>query len=79
MAISNEERAAIRKEAEERVDRIFLEATGRTWKLDEADLQLAAGLEAAQPKKPPSSVDRTPEQPDSWARIKADFPDVFGT
>ncbi len=75
MAITDKERAAIREEAEQEVDRLFVEATGRTWRCDAADLQRAAELEAEAKKKPPS--DPPPPPTDSLDAIKRDFPDLF--
>ncbi|MBI5315849.1 MAG: hypothetical protein HZB34_07750 [Nitrospirae bacterium] len=79
--MSEEQKAAYLKECqaenEAMLDRIFLKVFGRTWRLDEADLERAAHLATLPHGEQNGDSSRHP--PDSLQKIKADFPDLFGT
>lgn len=65
-----------KEEVEEMLDGVFLASTGRTYRGDAHDLELAAKLAEAKKATPPSEGPKA--EPDSLQKIKADFPSLFG-
>ena len=87
MAMTPEEKSAylaeVNAEHNAMLDRILLASSGRTWRLDEADLKMAADQEKQRARlvtlpHAKRNGDSTEHPKDSWQQIKKDFPDVFG-
>ena len=74
MAMSDEEKrqylAEITPKIEAACDRVFTELFGRSY--NDEDMKRARLPHGVQ------NGDGSQHPPDSWARIKADYPDVFG-
>jgi len=69
-------RAASLPTLEAEIDAAMIKMCGRTYRFDEEDRRLAAAL-VTRPHQAQTGEGPTPP-PDSWQRIKADFPTLFG-